>query len=263
MAIDAKTQVWDGIFSSFNEAGAESAVFEDDIWLGKVIVRARDAIVCAQSDKAIADVATSTEYALSVVASLVARPERALSILDFGGGRATSFLPLIKILPDGTNLNFVTVENEAVCKVGLALFTSDARVSFRSDVPKDAERFDIVLCGNSLHYVDDWKAMLAQFAALYPSYMIFADLPAADNKTFVTTQLFHGRRIPVRFWNLAEFVGQVGSLGYKLIYKARYRGYYLDPNAELPTGNFDEAHRLTYTSQLIFRGPQHPEQESN
>jgi hypothetical protein len=57
----------------------------------------------------------------------------------------------------------------------------------------------------------------------------------------------------VHLWNVDEFVASVTALGYELLLKARYRGYYQPPGAELPTANFDPAHRLTYASQLIFR----------
>ena len=83
--------------------------------------------------------------------------------------------------------------------------------------------------------------------------MLFADLPAADNRSFVTKQLFHGRRIPVHFWNLREFIPIVQKLGYDLILKARFCGHYVDAAAALPTGHFDSSHRLSYCSQLIFR----------
>ena len=42
-------------------------------------------------------------------------------------------------------------------------------------------------------------------------------------------------------------------LGFGLVFKSRYRGYYVDPNAELPTKQFPPEYRLTYMSQLVFR----------
>ena len=95
--------------------------------------------------------------------------------------------------------------------------------------------------------------MLERFARARPEFILFADLPAGDIKTFVTSQMFHGKRIPVRFWNLGDFVSSMNGHGYELAFKARYRGYYLAADAELPTENFDIDHRLSYFSQLIFR----------
>jgi len=246
------TSVWDGVYASFAEAGGEDTVFEDKVWLGKIIERARSALERARGG-AIPPVASTTEYALPFVAALAAPENRPLRILDFGGGMATSYVPLRAMLPSNRALDFVVVENETVCRAGRELFKDSPNLTFLSDLPHSAERFDMVHFGSSLHYVDDWKGVLGRVTAYEPLYILFADLPAADNKSFMTTQLFHGRRIPVRFWSLQEFVSEIAGLNYELIFQARYQGPYLAPGAELPTANFDDEHRLTYTTQLVFR----------
>lgn len=245
-------KVWDGVYSSFAEARADNRVFEQDVWIGKIKDRARSALAASHSEAAIAPVAETRDYALPVVAALAARKGFPLRILDFGGGLATSFIPLAKMLPADQDLDFVVVENEMVCKVGRDLLAGDSRVRFCSNIPGVDERFDIVHCGSSIHYVDDWTGLLARLSALKPYYLIFNDLPAADNCSFVTAQKFYGLRMPVWFWNLDEFVGQVVSSGYRLLLKARYRGPYLGERDEPPTGHFDPQHRLRYFAQLVF-----------
>lgn len=243
---------WEGVFRDFLSAHGDQGVFEDDIWLQKVEDRApallRDAV-----GGAIPAVATTTEYALPFVTAFAASGKQRLRILDFCGGLATSYVPLRAMLPSGRDIEFVVVENEAVCRVGKNLFGRDRSVRFVEAMPRPPEQFDIVHYGSSLHYIDDWRGALAGAAALSPEYLIFVDLPAADNLSFVTTQRFHGRRIPVHFWNGKEFIEHVGQLGFELLMKSRYRGYYLVPGRELQTGNFDADHRLTYVSQLVFR----------
>lgn len=257
MTANDRFRVWNGVYASFADAPGNNSVFEQDIWLGKVKDRARAALSMSHSDAAIAPVAETRDYALPVVAALVARPGSALRILDFGGGLATSFLPLAEMLPAGQELDFTIVENEAVCKIGRDLLSGDSRVRFRSDIPGADDRFDVVHFGSSLHYVDQWVEVLARLVALKPGYLLFSDLPAADNDSFVTAQTFHGARIPVRFWNLGEFMKQVESLGYRLLLKARYRGSFLSGKEEPPTEDFDVRHRLRYFSQLVFATKTH------
>lgn len=168
---------------------------------------------------------------------------------------ATSYLPLVGMLPPGQLLEYVIVENNAVCRGGGELMANDRRLHFRTDLPPPGERYDILHCGSSLHYIDDWQEMLVRFAALEPAFMLFADLPAADNRSFVTQQMFHDRRIPVHFWNLGEFIPSVQKLGYELILKAKFIGHYVNATAAPPTGHFNPSHRLSYCSQLIFRRP--------
>lgn len=243
---------WEGVFSSFAEAGGETAVFESSIWMDKIVSRAQHALE-RSAGGAIPPVALTTDYALPFLAAAAARRDRHLRVLDFGGGMATSYVPLRAMLPREQPLEFVIVENGAISDKGNELFAGDESVHFRTDLPSAADRFDIVHFGSSLQYVEDWKGLLATVTAFEPEYLLFADLTAADNRSFVTIQQWHERRIPVHLWNVDEFAAVVCALGFELLLKARYRGYYLGPEAELPTANFDREHRLTYTSQLVFR----------
>lgn len=252
MGISEKTKVWDGVFKTFAEAAAEVNVFEGTVWLDKIANRARSLLDSSKEQDSIPPLAVTSDYALPFVAALAARREKILRILDWGGGMATSYLPLIAMLPKEQPLHFVVVENEAVCRIGRAIFKKDPQIAFVEEFPVN-QPFDIVHAGSSMHYVDDWRGTLDQFAGTQAAYLLFVDLPAGDIETFVTTQLFHGRRIPVRFWNLHEFTSAVGDYGFELIFKACYRGYYLDPSAELPTLHFDSKHRLKAFCQLIFR----------
>lgn len=247
MADKRPVHVWEGVFTSFAASAGESTVFDGDIWIGKVVERARETIR-ASTGGAIPPIASTTDYALPFVASLAEPSGRGLRILDFGGGVGTSYVQLAAMLPRGRIVDFTVVENPAVCAAGKDLFAAEESMHFRTAMPSPPERFDIVHFGSSLHYVEDWKGVVAAAAALQPEYILFADLPAAENRTFVTLQNFHGRRIPVHFWNAEEFVGYVEGLKYELRLRSRYRA-----DRTLSTANFDDEHRLGYTSQLIFR----------
>lgn len=252
MIADNRSKVWEGVYESFADVRGDNGVFEQDVWLGKVKDRARAALEMSRSDAAIAPVGETSDYALPVVAALAARRGATLRILDFGGGLATSFIPLVKMLPPDQPLEFVIVENERVCSAGRELLSADARIRFRSDIPGAGEPFDIAHCGSSIHYVDEWVEVLNRLVSLKPRFLLFSDLPAADNDTFVTAQVFYGTYIPVRFWNLTEFVKLVENLDYRLLLKARYRGSFLGEQKEPPTEHFDPTHRLRYFSQLVF-----------
>lgn len=143
-------------------------------------------------------------------------------------------------------------KSEEVCKVGRQVLGTEPRIRFQSVLP-DQGHFDIVHCGSSIEYVDDWLGTLALLAGYAPAWMIFVNLPAADNKTFVTTQNYHGKRIPVRFWSFADFVSSVQALGYELVFKSRFRGSWREAFARMPTGHFEPAYRAEYFCQLAFR----------
>lgn len=245
-------QTWEGVFATFAETNGDTTIFDGETWLERTADGAKRAMAKSEGG-AIPPIATTTEYALPFVAAIIAERGRAVRILDFGGGMAASWLPLRAMLPREQAIEFVVVERESVCRKGREIFAGDKSLSFRSDLPSPPERFDIVHFGSAIQYVDDWKGLLANVRRLEPRYLLLADVPAADNVTFVTAQKYRDRRMPVRFWNAADFVAGVSSLGFELLFRSRFHGYYLPPGATLPTGNFDEAHRLTYTSQFVFR----------
>ena len=110
MTINNTSRVWDGIYGSFSEVATGRAVFEETIWLDKVVERARQAVLQSGGTSALAPVAVTSDYALPFVAALTARRDRLLRILDFGGGIGTSFLPFAKMLPPDQPIDFVIVE---------------------------------------------------------------------------------------------------------------------------------------------------------
>jgi putative methyltransferase (TIGR04325 family) len=252
MPVGGNFRIWEGVFRSFGEAKGDEGVFRGQVWLKKIIERARVAQEQSDSAEAIAPVAVTNDYALPCVAALAARPGTTLRILDFGGGLGTSFVPLSKMLPEDQPLEFVIVENDSIVELGQQTFAGDHRVVFRPDIPVLGERFDIVHCGSSLHYVEDWQGMLKQLAAVNPEYILLADLPAADNRPFVTTQKYYGQRLACWFFNFADVVSVVNGLGYRLLFRARYRGYWIEPGAPVPTQHFPPDYRCEYFSQLIF-----------
>jgi len=241
-------QIWSGVYNTFAEAGGDDGVFEDTKWLKKQTVEANHALERSRSAGAMPEIAQTTDYALPVVAAVIAQPHQTLKILDFGGGMASSFLPLVAMLPTNQALKFVVVENKALSDEGEKLFKNEKRLYFCTEIPID-EKFHVIHAGSSFHYVADWIALLRLFAQMRPQYLIFADLPAGDIDTFVTIQNYYGKKIPVRFWNLVEFIRRVEELDFKLVMKARYYSYYI-----AAMDGFDQKHRLNYFTQLIFKG---------
>jgi putative methyltransferase (TIGR04325 family) len=252
---------WSGVYREFAEVPSAVDAFVGNIWLQKNIERGRDALRKAEGNPS--PLTETRDDVLPVVAAAMLGNGRRLRILDFGGGIGLSYLKCRNSLPDGAISEFVIVEKDAMCVAGRELLEQEQTIRFTSDLPADGEIFDIVHCGSSFHYVDHWHELLERFAAYCPKYILFSDLPAADNGTFVTAQNFHGLPIPVRFWNFEEFVRSLIEIGYDLVFKSRFRGDYLAPGELLPTENFDRSHRLEHFSQFVFRRLQVDEVRSN
>ena len=258
MCDNDRTIVWEGVFRAFSETGGSRNVFEEPIWSEKLTTRAQAALADVRSGRPAIGALTS-DYVLPVVAAMARASEGTVRILDFGGGLGASYIPLMSMLGSDRALRFVIVENETICRLGASLFADHQAVEFRSSIPA-AEQFDIAHAGSSLHYVDDWRGTARQLCSTGGEYLVFADVPAGQIETFVSTQWFHGQRIPVWFWNAAEFCDCIEGFGFELIFKAPFAGRYLENRASLPMAQFDPRHRLQHCGQFIFRRCGRPSQ---
>ncbi|GMQ82799.1 MAG: hypothetical protein BMS9Abin05_2261 [Rhodothermia bacterium] len=244
--------IWDGIYETFAQSSGDENVFESTIWIKKISERAKESLRAMRAESAVPAVAVNRSYILPVIGALVQARRGKLSVLDFGGGLGASYLPTIAGMPAEANVEFHVVEGEAVVKEGRKLFEDYPQLHFYSELPSLDEPIDIVHAGSALHYVEEWKSMLGALVHYAPRYLIFADLPAGNIKTFVTIQNFHGRKIPVWFWDIAEFTSAVEGLGFRYIYRCRCVETGVKAGQQLPMSNFPERYRLDYTCQLLF-----------
>jgi len=242
--------IWEGVYQSFDESRGEKGVFHDSTWINKQTeqLRTKLTLLDEEANACISSLAQSNDYYLSaILATQYESPEKKVSVLDFGGGLANTYLDVINVLPKDKSLRYVIVENEKICEIGSENFKEDEQLAFSSQLP-NTEHFDTVHAGSSIHYVDDWKGLLKKFCDYQPKYLVFADLPAGDIETFVAIQNYYGKKIPVWFWNLDEFINEVETLGYELIAKYRYSNDYVKTMS-----GYDENHSLSHFSQLIFK----------
>ncbi|MBS0246934.1 MAG: methyltransferase, TIGR04325 family [Proteobacteria bacterium] len=246
-----RMRIWNGVFGSFAEAG-NGDVFAGDIWLMKMRQRGEAALIRSAGRGAIAPIAETCCSWLPAVAALAEPRGDALRVLDFGGGIGETYFSLAGMLPVGRRLDFVIVERSGVCRLGRDLLENEAGVTFRPDVPQ-RERFDVVYCASVLHYIEDWTGLLGRLIATEAEYLLFVDLPAADNEPFVSAQNYYGERIPVHFWNLHAFVAEVEARGYRLMLKARYRTPPTEAVRTPSVEDFPPQYRLDYFAQLLFR----------
>ena len=246
-------RIWEGVYKKFAEAPNDSGYFEKEKWLkqeedkcNKKIKTLKQRVV--SSSGGISELAESKEYCLSIVISMMDSSKQ-ISVLDFGGGLASIYFETIEKIV-GKNIKFFIVENGSICKKGSELFKDDKKIEFLTVLPEQNKNtaIDIVHAGSSMHYVDDWIDLLDKFVEYRPKYLVFSDLPAGDINTFVTIQNHYDDKIPVRFWNLSEFVNAVEYRGFKLIYKTRFINGYIKYMKY-----FDKKYWLEHFSQLIFK----------
>ena len=205
MTVKQITHIWEGVYQEFDKAPLVGDAFNSKKWLADQVSHAR-AEFDQLAERGIDACAVSRDYVLPLVAALVVQNSRALRILDFGGGIASSYPLVMSTIPDSETIEFHVLESSDICECGRAIFAGRANLFFHTEMPQLGIDFDIVHAGRSMQYVDDWRGLLRTFAKRNAKYILLAGLLAGDIKPFVTIQNYYNCKIPVRFLNRDEVI---------------------------------------------------------
>lgn len=236
--------VWDGIYQSFDEVFVEASAFDSDRWLN------------ASEEKLIQKLKAKkqsglTDSPLPIVVSMLATSKKRITCLDFGGGVGLHYLNVKECVLCDIDLSYTIVDGKKSCEVAKKHLSIFNDVEFTDILPSN-KIFDIVHVSSAMQYIDDWKALLREFANYVPEYLVFSDLVAGDNKTFISHQNYYGLKIPYRFYNLNEFIAVVEKLGYRLIYQSMFFADTLGRYTHIPMNNFPADMQVGYAKNLIF-----------
>ena len=248
-----KIDIWEGVYGSFEEAGGGSEVFGSARWVDGLTAGVAELVESLRFDWPLSSVTDTHDYILPVVVASSGPAGRKVTVLDFGGGMGSVYLSVLATVADREALEFHVVEGEAICKAARKMYAGYPSIRFHDSLPKLDSAVTIIHAGSSLHYVEDWKGLVRSFSEYNPEYFVCADLPAGDIETFVTRQNYYGKKIPVWFWNIEEFVSVVEDFGFRLIYRARYISSSELVRQAMKMENFPEKYRLGCCCQLLFR----------
>lgn len=247
--------VWEGVFETFHDAkGRYPEKTNTDIFTSR---RWRDSALAKtiKIQKVAANRGASSladKSPLSLLASQVAKERGRVRILDFGGGTGTSVPQTFAALPVGVEAEITIVDNAELCAEGRALFSGDKRVIFTDTLPENQPDYDIVHCDSSLQYVDDWRQLLGKLTGYKANYILVCELLAGKIPSFVSLQNYYEDLVPVRFWNICEFVAALEELGYDLSLKTEYFPTIRGVCGPLPMNNFAEEYRLEQCCNVLF-----------
>ena len=248
-------KVWDGVYSTWEDAPQDEDVLEEKIWVNKVTSQANNAIAAYRSGENLSLASSTQDFIVSLAGViLLSSTDDDFRIIDFGGGMAASYFPLISSVPNPERVEFHIVEVQAICNLGRKLLTEFPNLHFHEKLPELSKPTDIVHAGSSIQYIPDWKGLLSEFVNYRPELLILEDVPTGNIPTFVTTQNFYGKQVRSRFLNINELIEEVQSLGYELIYQTQCTQNFLGKiGGPLPMKNFPPQYQLKFGSHLIFR----------
>lgn len=252
--VNSKFNIWEGIYKSFNDVSQKGLVFESSRWLDSSVEKLTSQLACLTSNRSLREISVSKDYALPVIVSLLLSNKESLSVVDWGGGFAQTYLACKYSSSSAHKLIYYVIDKQSVIeKAGEILSKDYPDLYFSSEIPESVKKTDIVHIGSALQYIEDWELLLSKLLSLKPSYFVLSDLMAGDIPTYVSTQNYYGTRVPVWFWNLNEFINRISDFGYESIYASPYSAKILGVQKELPMDNFPDSHRLVYSCNLIFK----------
>ena len=128
----------------------------------------------------------NTMMSFGYVLALAARRKETLTILDWGGGVGHYNLYAESLLP-GVQLDYHCHDLPRLCAVGRRL---QPAVHFHeSRAQALARRYDLVIASSALHYVADWRGLLAALAAVTNDMLYVARLHTIEREpSFVVAQ---------------------------------------------------------------------------
>ena len=249
-----KNPLWEGVYKTFAEVPVEGPGFAGSDWLVNSAEKLSTFASKAQNENTVPPVTAYTDSLLPVVAGIVQGRNRAVRILDFGGGLGFSYYQIREALASSEGFELCVVDLPEVCEKGRQLFKDEPGITFHSSIADlDGRDFDILHIGSSLQYVEDWRAQLEGLCQLAPEYVLMANIPAGDIETYATAQNYYGSKIACWFFSVAELIATMRDNDYGLVFKSTYTTKVYGVEQPYPLDNFDAQYRIEYPCMLLFQ----------
>lgn len=160
----------------------------------------------------------NTIMAFAYALTLAACKKDRLSMLDWGGGIGHYYLLAQALLP-GVEIEYHCKDVALLCEYGAQLFPQQ---HFYKDERCFDRTYDFVLASASIHYSEDWPALLQNLAGATRSYLYIANLPSvqhAPSFVFVQRPYQYGYNTEYLGWclNKAEFLACAREEGLELV----------------------------------------------
>ena len=156
----------------------------------------------------------NTIMVFAYVLALTARTTERLAMLDWGGGIGHYCLLAQALLP-GVEIEYHCKDVPLLAEYGARLFP---RQHFCADESCLERGYDLVMASTSLHYAEDWRALLRRLAGATRGFLYVANVPTvwrAPSFVFLQRAYRYGYNTEYLGWclNHAEFISAAESAG--------------------------------------------------
>ena len=241
--------VWDGVYTSFDEAGGDLDFFDSKYWVEKQV----EAV-----EKALWDygkhIFIARDYPLPLIISMMLDNKSKLKILDFGGGMGLQYLEVLSKIPNVENkLEYHIVDGQTSISARPEQMNHFLNLKFHSSLEDLEIKTDIVHIGSTLQYLEDWVGVLKYINERFnPEYFVLSDLLAGDIPTFVSHQCHFDKKIPVKMSSINDLGDFFDKNNYSKIYHSKFCASLLGEK-KLPNDALPEAYRLDHSLNIAYK----------
>ena len=242
--------VWEGVYSSFAEAGGDLDAFDSDVWIDKQKSRILNALEDHNTKNIV-----SKDYPLPLVVAIALSQKEQLKILDFGGGMGLQYLEMISKAPESQNtVDYYVLDGKTSIDNRPKELNQFSKLHFMQDIDDINFHVDIIHIGSTLQYIEDWKGLLQSLADKFaPKYFVFSDFLAGDIPTFVSHQIFYEKKIPHIFFNLSDFCDfMTEKFSSSLLFRTKFIRSILNQEEVFPNFALPEKFRIDRACNLVF-----------
>ena len=249
-----KNPLWEGVYDNFRDVPVAGPGFSGGNWIENSSEKLSGFKSLADNASTVPSVIGYTDSLLPVIAGIVQGNRKKIKILDFGGGLGFSFYQVREALASAENFELHVVDIEEVCTAGKNLFRDEPQIEFHSSLTDlEEESFDIVHIGSSLQYIEKWQDQLSVLCRLNPEYILMANIPAGDIRTFATAQNYYDSKIACWFFNVEDLSRTMLENRYGLVFKSSYFTKVYGVEQPYPLDNFEVEYRVKYPCMLLFQ----------
>jgi putative methyltransferase (TIGR04325 family) len=230
-----------GAFDSFAAAAAADAAtgFGDESYTANL----RD--ITLRRMRGMAETFPDVHGQSAHLALLAATMPGDIDILDFGGATGCEYAHVRACVKDTVRrIGYHVVDMPEIIAIGRECWAGHAEISFSTELP-EGRRFDLVHCGSSLQYVEEFEPFLRRLAGYGPRCIAIMRTPVHQGRRCVRLNNNLKRPVPNWLFNIDELVRIMESAGYGLAMRST-------SGEMFNVSNYPPAMQVGWLTNLLF-----------
>lgn len=142
--------IWEGIYRHYRDVPLSGEGIGSKRWADFTRASTVQILTASKSHGTVPADTFGHRALLPLLAALLCRESRRITILDFGGGMGVDYISLVSSLMECDGIEYHMVETGAMVEGGAQLFAGDLRIRFHRSLPSGLPALDIIYINSVL-----------------------------------------------------------------------------------------------------------------